>query len=76
MYTLYNHTLYPTIHIYIYIYIYIHIKDSDFAMHRRESHPQCCLRPAWDLLEWGAILTGFQTGSGQTVFLQKCRNIP
>ena len=24
----------------------------------------------------GATLTGFQTGSGQTGFLQKCRNIP
>ena len=56
--------VYVYIYIYIYIYIYMYMWDErtlQAAFSQDAEHRSC---------DFG----GFQTGSGQTGFLQKCRN--
>ena len=65
--------LYMYIHIYVCIYVYIYI----YICRRRRRGPGGASRAAGrGGVAAEEVLGGFQMGSFQTGFLQKCRNIP
>ena len=58
------------------IYIYIHIMYLSNHTPSKHSY-DICLSESFPVPGAPSLpFTGFQTGSGQTTFLQKCRNIP